>query len=109
MRERWFNFRPLLLIFLFLLLGSLFAFYITRELIACIIIFVITLALLITTTVIKKKFRYLLIPAISLLVGIGFYCIAVVPFYNNKYEELPSSIKANLMIIIYMFMPIVVL
>ena len=31
MKERWFNFRPLCLIFAFLLLGSVFCFYITQE------------------------------------------------------------------------------
>jgi len=41
MKRRWFNFRPLCIVFMFLLLGTLFAFFVGIHIVWSIIILVI--------------------------------------------------------------------
>ena len=94
MKSRWFNYRPLCIVFLFLLLGSIFSYFITKQLTFTIIISVIILILFIVLTIIKKKIKFLLIPLVSFIVGAGLYNIAIYSFDNGVAEK-PSSIQAR--------------
>ncbi len=95
MKSRWFNYRPLCLIFVFLLLGSIFSYFITKQLTFTITVAVIILVLFIILTIIKKKIKYLLIPLISFIIGAGLYNIAIYSFENGV-EEKPNSIQARI-------------
>lgn len=96
MKERWFNYRPLLIVFLFLLLGSLFAFYITSEPLVCSIATIILFVVLTIIAILTKKIHYLLVPIISLLVGVAAYYVAVSPFKNNQFEnKSPDIVQAR--------------
>ena len=95
MKERWFNYRPICLVFGFLLLGSVFSFYLLKA-----IAFVVTLALaatlaLLTLAIYKKKPQYLLVPLISFVVGIGMYHLAVFNF-NETISYTPTTIEARI-------------
>ncbi len=95
MKERWFNYRPLWMIFLFLLLGSLFVFYIIKKTIVTIVITIIVIIILIAYAIIKRKIKYLLIPLISCIIGGGIFLLAVNPFKDNEFIEKPSTIQAR--------------
>jgi len=95
LKERWFNYRPICLVFLFLLLGSIFAFYITSNTILCAIISILTLALLLTISIKKKKIKYFLIPFIAFILGVGSYFITTYNF-NKKVDYAPSVVEARI-------------
>lgn len=94
MRQRWFNYRPICLVFAFLLLGSLFSFYIVSNTILTTIISIIAFALLIFVAITRKKIKYLLVPLISFIVGVGFYFGALFIFHNTNYVT-PNTIIAR--------------
>ena len=94
MKERWFNFRPLCLIFGFLLLGSVFAFYITSQIALTISISLTIFISLIILSILKKKPQYVLIPIIAFVIGISLYYIGVARF-NNTIDYRPTSIEAR--------------
>ncbi|HJD06111.1 MAG TPA: ComEC/Rec2 family competence protein [Candidatus Onthoplasma faecipullorum] len=85
MKSRWFNYRPLFLIFAFLSLGSLFAFFITRSTIICVITTVVVCVFLVVVAVIKKKAKYFFIPLVSFAVGLSAYYIGL-----NRFESAPE-------------------
>lgn len=95
MKERWFNYRPLCLIFGFLLLGSVFAFYATDHTILSLIVMFIVLSGLIVLAIIKKKVQYVLVPLIAFVVGITLFYFAVGSF-NKKIDKAPSTIQARI-------------
>ena len=95
MKERWFNYRPLCLIFGFLLLGTVFSFYLTKELaftISITLTFALALALL---AIYKKKPQYFLVPLISFLVGLGMYYLAIFNF-NQTIDYTPKTIETRI-------------
>ena len=94
MKERWFNFRPLCLIFGFLLLGSVFAFYITSQIALTISISLTIFISLIILSILKKKPQYVLIPIIAFVIGISLYYIGVARF-SNTIDYRPTSIEAR--------------
>ena len=94
MKERWFNYRPLCLIFGFLLLGSVFAFYIFQNLILTIIVTLVILGALIALAIYKKKPQYILVPLIAFILGIGAYSLAILSF-NNTINFTPTTIQAR--------------
>lgn len=95
MKERWFNYRPLCLIFAFLLLGSIFAFYITEQIALIISLTVIFLICFIIFAIVKRKLQYVLVPALAFVFGIGLYHIAVARF-NNTVNTAPEIIQARI-------------
>lgn len=96
MKERWFNYRPLIFVFLFLLLGSLFAFYIDVETVACLIVSLIVVVALIVIVILKRKIKYILIPLVSFIIGICLYSVAVYPFSYDKYaDDVPEYVQAR--------------
>ena len=95
MKERWFNYRPLCLVFGFLLLGTVFSFYFLKE-IAFTITLSITIALaLLLLAIYKKKPQYFLVPLISFIVGIGMYHLSIFNF-NKTVDYVPTSIQARI-------------
>lgn len=95
MKERWFNYRPICLIFGFLLLGTVFSFYLLKE-----IAFTITLAIIVAISLLflaiyKKKPQYFLVPFISFVVGVGMYYLAVLNF-NNTVDYTPTTIESRI-------------
>ncbi|MFQ6752674.1 MAG: ComEC/Rec2 family competence protein [Clostridia bacterium] len=95
MRERWFNYRPICLSFAFLLLGSLFAFYVESFLVFCLSISIVAFVLLLLLAIFKKKPKYLIVPLVAFLVGAGAYNLAVLSF-NNQQTKQPDIISARI-------------
>lgn len=94
MKERWFNYRPILLTFSFLLLGSLFAFYYSSQMVLSVSIALLGTVLLIALAVYKKKIQYVLVALISLIIGFGAYELAVYNF-NQTIDYVPTNIEAR--------------
>lgn len=95
MKERWFNFRPICLVFGFLLLGSVFSFYAPNKTILTIISTIFVAIALIVIAILKKKPQYVLVPLIAFGVGVGLYQLAVYNF-NKTVDYTPSSIQARI-------------
>ncbi len=94
MKSRWFNYRPLCIIFIFLLLGSVFVFYFSDFKLFTILITIIVFSLLLVLTIMKKKIKYVLIPLISFIVGACLY-FAVVTSFQEEIET-PNTIQARI-------------
>lgn len=82
--------------FIFLLLGSLFAFYITKNFISCLIVTVIILIGALTIAIFNKRIAAFLIPIICFGVGVGCFNIAVNRFEATQIETEPSMVKARI-------------
>lgn len=95
MKERWFNYRPLCLIFGFLLLGSVFAFYLLKELAFCITIALIIIFALVLLAIYKKKPQYALVPFIAFMLGVGMYYTAVARF-DVGVNYTPTTIETRI-------------
>ena len=95
MKRRWFNFRPLCIIFMFLLLGTLFAFYVGVHMVWSIVILVITAFISLTVAILKKRVSYFVLPMICLVIGLSAYKISVANF-NKRVDEAPSIISARI-------------
>lgn len=95
MKERWFNFRPLCLIFGFLLLGSIFSVYIKKNIIISIIVCVITLVFFILIAILKKKPQYFLVPLFAFMVGVVSFNFATLSF-NKSIDYQPTVIQARI-------------
>ena len=95
MKERWFNYRPLCLIFGFLLLGSVFSFYITQNLILTIVVCGLILIALIALSILKRKPKYFLIPLIAFILGISAYQIAIYSF-DKTIDYTPNQVQARI-------------
>ena len=95
MKSRWFNFRPLCVFFVFLLLGSLFAFYISKTLAITIIVSLIFVGLILFTAITRKKIIYAILPIIAFCLGLGLYNLSVHNF-NKTTLETPSIIEARI-------------
>lgn len=80
MKTRWFNYRPLCVIFLFLLLGSIFSFYVVGYTFLSILILLMTVAFILLVAINKRKLIYILVPIISFILGCSVYCIAKAGF-----------------------------
>lgn len=104
-KERWFNYRPLCLVFVFLMLGSVFAFYcfydktnLVNNNLNCILSLIVLLfgiALILFFAIRNKNVKLLLIPLISLAIGIGVFCLSVSTFVNKQFVT-PYSISARI-------------
>lgn len=95
MKERWFNYRPLCLIFGFLLLGSVFSCYAQQYMLLTIIVMFAVLAFLITIAVLKRKLKYVLVPIIAFGIGVGVYHLAVFNF-NKTVNYAPTTVQARI-------------
>ncbi|MBR2969626.1 MAG: ComEC/Rec2 family competence protein [Clostridia bacterium] len=95
MRERWFNYRPICLTFAFLLLGSLFAFYVESFLVLCLAISIVVFVLLLLLAIFKKKPKYVIVPMVVFLIGAGAYNLALLSF-NNQQTEKPGLVSARI-------------
>ena len=94
-KERWFNYRPLSIIMVFLALGSIFAFYITNNVVITIICTIVVLSLSIFIAILKKKIKYFLIPLISFIIGISAYFISIKTFETAPLQT-PDIIEARI-------------
>lgn len=104
-KERWFNYRPLCLVFVFLLLGSVFAFYCFYDKtnltnnnlnrILSLIALMFGIVLILFFAVRNKCIKLLLIPLISLAIGIGVFCLSVSTFVDKQFVA-PCSISARI-------------
>lgn len=104
-KERWFNYRPLCLVFVFLMLGSVFAFYcfydktnLVNNNLNCILSLIVLLfgvALILFFAIRNKSVKLLLIPLISLAIGIAVFCLSVSTFVNKQFVA-PYSISARI-------------
>ncbi len=95
MKERWFNYRPLCLIFGFLLLGTIFSFYLLKELAFTISITLTTALAFGLLAIYKKKPQYFLVPFIAFVVGIGAYYLSVANF-NRGINYVPTTIETRI-------------
>lgn len=95
MKKLWFNFRPLCLIFTFLIIGSVFSFYFSKHRIISTIIILIVFALLLVISIVNKKLSYFVIPVVSFIFAVSFYNVSVSNFYKSMVNESPSIIEAR--------------
>lgn len=95
MKERWFNYRPLCLIFAFLLLGSVFCFYLTQQIALTISISLVILLAFFLLAIFKKKTQYVLVPLISFMIGVACYNLAITSF-NKTVKYTPTTIEARI-------------
>lgn len=96
MKERWFNYRPIFLVFSFLLLGSVFAFYIIDNLLATSIIATIIFIVFLVIAILKKKAKYVIIPIVAFLIGSLSFYIAVYNFKSTKVRTIPDNIQVRI-------------
>ena len=98
-KERWFNYRPLCLVFAFLLLGSVFAFFVAYQNIISTIISLISIVLVMGFILIiaikKKKLKYFFIPLLSLLIGVLAFNLTIFNFKKGV-DYTPSVIQARI-------------
>ena len=94
MKSRWFNYRPLCIVFIFLLLGSVFVFYLSDYKLFTIIITIIIFVFLMALTILKRRIKYVLIPLISFILGASLYYGVVTSFQEEI--ETPSAIQARI-------------
>jgi len=95
MKERWFNYRPICLVFAFLLLGSVFSFFVVKEIVFTLIITILILSLFILLAVYKKSLKYILIPLIAFTVGVGLYYNSIYNF-EKAIDYTPKTIEARI-------------
>ncbi len=94
MKSRWFNYRPLCIVFIFLLLGSVFVFYLSDYKLFTIIITIIIFVFLMALTILKRRIKYVLIPLISFILGASLYYGVVTSFQEEI--ETPNTIQARI-------------
>ncbi len=94
MKQRWFNYRPLFLVFAFLLLGSVFAFYILDKTVATIIATAISAGILLFIAIWKKRKRYFFIPLLAFNVGLMGYFITIYNFKRTE-TDAPNIVQAR--------------
>lgn len=95
MKERWFNYRPICLSFVFALLGTLFSFYLSKFLPVALSISIVVFVLLFVLAVYKRKPLYFVVPLIAFLVGVSYYFIGV-QTYDRKIDYIPNKITCRL-------------
>jgi len=95
MKERWFNYRPICLICAFLLLGSIFAFYISAYKVFLIILASAIFISLLALAIYKKKLKYFGVPLTAFIIGIFSYNLAIINF-NKTIEYKPDHIEARI-------------
>ncbi|MBE7076805.1 MAG: ComEC/Rec2 family competence protein [Clostridiales bacterium] len=94
MHKSWFNFRPLLLIFVFLMLGSLFGFFVTKHLVLSIIVLALIMSLTLVVAIINKKPKFFIIPVVSFLIAFSFFNFACLKFDRNL--DIPETVSARI-------------
>lgn len=95
MKERWFNYRPICLVFLFLLLGSLFSFYVTLKPIISIAVLIICAILFFILAFWRKSLKLILIPLVAFLIGSTAYNFAIINYNANPIEATPEVVQAR--------------
>ncbi len=100
MKARWFNFRALVVIFVFLILGSLFAFYIHKNIIATVLLTIVFVGLIIFVAVTRKKIAYLLLPIFAFVFGFGLNQLAYHNF-NKSIDFIPTNVEGRIYSVSY--------
>lgn len=95
-KERWFNYRPLCLVFLGLIGGSLFAFFITRATLITIVALVISLLIFIFFAIRNKNLCIILIPLIALVIGSVYFNFKIYTFNKPVISETPTLIETRI-------------
>lgn len=98
-KKKWFNYRPICLVFAFLLLGSIFAFYLDKSIVWTLIV---AFAVLITFFIhgfIKHEWKYLIISMISFLLGATLFNFAIISFNKDIYTSTPDSVQARVYLV----------
>ncbi len=98
MKYRWFNYRPLCIVFFALLLGSVFAFYVTQNTVISVVIVVLSVIFLAFIAAIRRKLKYFLLPIIAFLVGVFAFNICVTSFNKDNISP-PDSISARVAVV----------
>ena len=107
-KERWFNYRPLCLAFVMLLLGSIFAFYcffdtsnntqhylpMTLSLVGLLVV----ICVVIIFTIRNKNLKFLILPLVCLIIGGGALSICLTSF-NSKNISAPTQVNARIYMI----------
>lgn len=104
-KERWFNYRPLCLVFIMLLLGSIFAFYCFYDkqnylnnhlsMILSLVGLLVVIVIIIIFAIRNKSIKFMLVPLIALLVGIGVFCISLENFKTKEFVS-PNVVSARI-------------
>ncbi len=93
--ELWFNYRPLCLVLLFLVLGCVFGFYIHKNMVISIVLFVVIAIIVIFISIWRKKIKYFLIPLIAFAAGVSAYSIVAYQF-NKGVTQTPNTIQLRI-------------
>lgn len=96
MKERWFNYRPIFLVFCFLLLGSVFAFYVLDHIIVTILTASIIFGALFTISIWKKKVKYFLLPFIAFLMGCLSFYLVIYSFKRTDIKQMPATVQVRI-------------
>jgi len=92
--KRWFNYRPIFVSFAFLLLGSLFSFYILKAKILTIVLTSVLFVFVILFSIFRRRIDYLLVPVLSFVIACSVFNISINNF--NKFEvSNPTTISAR--------------
>ncbi len=95
MKDQWLNFRPLCLIFAFLLLGTIFSFYVASNTLITVLVSILVLSVLIFICIKNKSAKFIIISALAFAVGAGAYFMATLQF-APKETALPSVVEARI-------------
>lgn len=96
MKDRIFNYRPLCVVLISLLLGSLFAYWINVWKAFVIVLISTFIVISIVVAIIKKRIKYFLVPIISFCFGVGLFHTADRVFYNKVTNVAPSVIETRI-------------
>jgi len=76
------------------MLGSLFAYYINKNMVISIIALILVFVMLLVISIVKKKLKYLLIPSITFIFAFAIFNVATYNF-NQSVEYSPEVISAR--------------
>ncbi len=84
------------MIFIFLLLGSLFGFYIYTKFVGCLIVALIIFVGSLVVAIVNKKASNFLIPIICFVIGFCCYSVAIDNFNKGQDKILPTTVSARI-------------
>lgn len=95
MKEKIFNNRPLCLVFGFLLLGSIFSFYVCSKTIISIIVAIICFSLLLLLAIKTRVWKHFFVSLLAFTIGVSSYYFAYIVFTNIR-NPIPAVVTARI-------------
>ncbi len=95
MKAKCFNFRPICVVCVFLLLGSVFSFYMTSNAFFTLGVTVAGFGLFFASQIMKKTIKFFVLALVCFLLGAGIYSVAV-SLFTQDIVSIPTSIQARI-------------